>query len=1403
MKHNILKIFFISLILLLGVSNAWAKRYYFEVPDIDAWKGENALYAVRLCKGASINTGTSWARLTKWDENTYYMDFKSTTYTHFQFCRMKDNITSLEGSSWMNLVHTSCYTMPSPIPTDNDEPNLLTVGSVGDYDNSNETQTYSAVWIYQTFTVENVHIIFEASHRFWKYQPTDSEFQNELQPVLLIGDNSSSQTIALTKIQNANNIYHCHIQDPVSFAGYTFIQPAEVDINPDIDDNKLPFHARCALIDQIIDTYHTNIKYNEEETYQDIISKKHEDPRTYNLIVNTTKQRTKSYFEPISGNTFHCIRLGDFIDSKTYFGDINNLNKNLTIEVKVSYDDGKTYEQTGTLPVDLYSTDQNNYDIKEKIFYFTDSWTNMSQYSTLNLPSGSKTFSYTTPMGYKANNVYITYNIPQENEERYEVVKWIMNNTESYSTNRIYSPGYFEEENPVITLYIKKIGDWKCTVTFNTEQLSNITIAPLEVEPNEKIAAPLIDKELQPAGMVCKWYTHPTERGTEYEFDFDTRITQDYTLYGAWVPEAEVGDYRLLYVEQVVEKGTGEDYWKTVITRKKAHPSDIIKKRTTTGTDIVTDIVSLHVYNKNTYEGIRRYVDDTPEYYTSPSNSAVVLQQYNNEGQWVDIEHHMVFGPLEALPGHALLPGRQEVGGDITSIEELIEQLRADYGIPNIVNAEDHRYKGNGVWNFPIQQTVGNDGKITAKLLREEVVPYTGTYYIRTANAKGGWNNYKNNSDNHMTKSKYQTSLAIENEEFTQYNCKRVELDKLDSKFVHFVVANDYAQAISDTLIADRADILGNPLNAEQIIVGNNAELPENANLNIRFSWKEENNALHRAYISHAEADKTNFLLLNDIAGGNLSGIQPFNYNDHNHYQTVLNAKPNATVSLTATYNSETQNLKGKNITLFEGNEGDKNTYPIHALYNFGENQISTFYLPHGTDFAGEAIAIETDVMIVRKNHEQANQLLLTEKARTINTGKTAYGALTFTYEHLSSNNWAAANDKTFYWISFPFDVNLSDAFGFGKYAVHWYIEYYDGAERAKNGLFLDSGTYWKYVTKSQAKEYILQANTGYVLWLNVPRIQSDGLLNNYNAKEITLFFPSKEPIQGEFSSKETVVNLPAYWRPEERRKKEDSNWHLIGVPSYANTKMSTTLTEPNGFYFLYDYKPESDTYKATSTEELTYQSMFAYMVQHYGEIHWLTAIKDHESASLAARQDAAAEDKKMLRLELHHNGTRQDKTYIGFQNDDATTAFDMNKDLTKIINLGANIYSITSDNVDVAGNIIPMEEATLMLGVNLQTAGEYTFAMPEGTEGMVVELIDYETNTRTNLLLDNYTVTLPAGINETRFALSIKPDKVATSVENVGEADNHGEAARKYLIDGQLYLQKDGTVYDAQGRSL
>ena len=174
----------------------------------------------------------------------------------------------------------------------------------------------------------------------------------------------------------------------------------------------------------------------------------------------------------------------------------------------------------------------------------------------------------------------------------------------------------------------------------------------------------------------------------------------------------------------------------------------------------------------------------------------------------------------------------------------------------------------------------------------------------------------------------------------------------------------------------------------------------------------------------------------------------------------------------------------------------------------------------------------------------------------------------------------------------------------------------------------------------------------------------------------------------------------------------------------------------------------------------------------------------------------------------IQKDGKELDRTFVRLQEneDDVTSGFDFNYDLSKIINAGTNIYTIVKTNdltTNVSGNVLPLaEDMVIPVGVVIDQAGEYTFSMPDGTDGIIAELIDYQTNTRTNLLLDNYTVTLPAGTNNSRFALSLQPDKTVTSVDNIGN-EATGDKVKKYLIDGKLYLQKDGVLYDAQGHSL
>ena len=175
------------------------------------------------------------------------------------------------------------------------------------------------------------------------------------------------------------------------------------------------------------------------------------------------------------------------------------------------------------------------------------------------------------------------------------------------------------------------------------------------------------------------------------------------------------------------------------------------------------------------------------------------------------------------------------------------------------------------------------------------------------------------------------------------------------------------------------------------------------------------------------------------------------------------------------------------------------------------------------------------------------------------------------------------------------------------------------------------------------------------------------------------------------------------------------------------------------------------------------------------------------------------------LRLEIAQ-GEQTDQTFVQLKEADATAEFDMNVDMTKIFNSGMNIYTLTGSNaIQVAGNAIPMGKATVPVGVRVDAAGEYTFRMPDGTDGIAVTLVDNATGTHTNMLMSEYTVTLNAGTIENRFYLIVDPDRTATSVENIGE-EAKGDKAKdveKFLIDGKLFIRTADGIFDAKGQRL
>ena len=886
---------------------------------------------------------------------------------------------------------------------------------------------------------------------------------------------------------------------------------------------------------------------------------------------------------------------------------------------------------------------------------------------------------------------------------------------------------------------------------------------------------------------------------TEYNcFMLDgSKDGNEYDGYWTKVPKPNVGDYRVLYAEKELikthEEGETED-WETAFRTVYEHPSDIIPK------GIASKTISLHINTSQKRD------DKTV-------HPMVILQQFQqiegNTYKWANLQAHTVL-PLKATGNMGMLPGRKKAFGDLPFYDNGIEAIKNDTTYSSRRDGLD-KYKGSGVWNFTVTQ-----GLSQVTLNVGNTTRYTGKYYIRTeALPDDGWNNY---TDNLMTYSDY----ADYNSGFSHYFCKWL----LVGNNVKFTIANDHAQSISDPLYGDATDLWGDPIDFQ--MVGNDQVLNEDAN--VRFAWYEMNNFVHRAYLGGSTHVQDRFLIVKDeegqifshpqgtalLAGGD--GSPRYGLKDNEEifrddanwiYHADIQIYPGSTATVIAQhYGKEQTFIKERTLVYGDDLGSMTNKYPVRLLYDFKINRLITGYIPNGNN-STHIEAFTTNLMLIRKHHEQATQLLFNSNAKTT---QGAYGVMTFERDFLRNPN-KTNKERAAYFISFPFDVKISDVFGFGQFYKHWFIQYYDGEARAKNGLWADTDTYWKHITDPNT---VLKAYQGYALLFSLSNIEKSGVLDA--SKEISLYFPSTDNNIGNITdvNPETSVEVPAHVCTIERenRKVKDSNWNLIGVPAYADVSdfANNTFKDPynNEVYFYWKRDVATDEYEVCDADDsrlLTFQTMHAYMLQYAGVINWKAhTMSQHDySNKLIARRNTEQEASHTLRITLNQADKKLDQTYVRLQEEDATADFDMNKDQYKIRKAKANIYSLIQNavgQIEAGANVLPLQTTVVPLGVIIKTAGEYTFSMPDGTAGITAELIDYQTNTRTNLLLDNYTVTLPAGTNNSRFALSLQPDKTVTSVDNIGN-EATGDKVKKFIIDGKLYLQKDGVLYDAQGHAL
>lgn len=719
--------------------------------------------------------------------------------------------------------------------------------------------------------------------------------------------------------------------------------------------------------------------------------------------------------------------------------------------------------------------------------------------------------------------------------------------------------------------------------------------------------------------------------------------------------------------------------------------------------------------------------------------------------------------------------------------------------------------KADGVYVFYLEQ----DGSGNLTVNTSETKSYSGKYYIRTNCLDGGWNSYKSSDDNLMTYAQYPED---KNYGFNYYKAKWVGATGTD---VTYTIACDYSPSLCDTLTADPGNY---PLSASEA-----ASLPHTAN--IRFGWHSKTNQLKREYINGSTNVSDRFLVMMGDAklkdkDGNALAISGLNANeisftDLNNwiYRCDIQAQTGAAVKLQATYDGHEQYFIGgagvdQTEEIIGGSSGE--WYGMRVTYDFKTNRLMTAWLPSGNEVESNVV-LNADMMLIRKGQNAATQVYFGEsnKDKSISNIHRIYGVLEFQYDSIAGkfSSWSSPNAYKYlmYYLSFPFDVKVSEIFGCGVRGKNWIIQKYNGAKRAQIGWFAETSTFWETLPGDST----LHANEGYLLILD--RISFNDASSSLWYKQgsgnsIYLYFPSTSATSGTIkdNNEEVTINIPSHTCNIERpftpdidgwsggelvHSNTDSHWNVFGIPLFQSKAATTVGDSELKYFYSWNYTDNTLRPKVTLAGDTVFKSMHGYMVQFAGDVTFTGA---HISASVAARR-MPSNKHYLAELQLVNENGDENATYVELR-EKANTDFQLNEDMYMMRSSNTvDLYSFAGA-YDVAANVLPIDDQLVRVGVDVKRAGTYRFTMPSEFSGTVT-LIDNLMGTRTNMALGDHEVYLERGVDNNRFLLEININKMPTAIDGVDGGSLKDGKAHKFIENGQMYILQNGIIYDAQGK--
>ena len=503
---------------------------------------------------------------------------------------------------------------------------------------------------------------------------------------------------------------------------------------------------------------------------------------------------------------------------------------------------------------------------------------------------------------------------------------------------------------------------------------------------------------------------------------------------------------------------------------------------------------------------------------------------------------------------------------------------------------------------------------------------------------------------------------------------------------------------------------------------------------------------------------------------------------------------------------------------------------PAIAVEAYRNAYFWQYFKIQGTDVMPENITVTSNLTIDWPANLDSDYKPNVRIAQSNNSG--AYGALTVNGENIMSMNdfsmvWAPYNyysqynsetsryeyyryshasliantpmradnvsvelyTRTYRWdfISFPFDVKVSDITNLTQTNAPLVIRRYDGEKRAN----VQMGETWV----DMDAESTLEAGKGYI-WQSADG--DEGYSNN------TFSVPAlnNSNKNGIFTMNNVTVQLNEY----DSEFSQNRSWNLIGNPYpafYDIRYMQTTapITIWNGYNGVYEaYTPGDDNYILNPGQ--------AFFIQRPINQESITFLKEGRQTDLTVgemndsigRRAAANSERYVFNLILSGSEeTQGDRTRIVI---DATAKMDYEagRDASKFMSPEASAAQLftTVGGLRYAINNRPLSDGIVELGLSIGTTGSYTIALSTKVEGEVY-LIDRETGAEIRLDgSEGYTFQATKGIIEGRFAVRFGNGDL-TGIKGV--ANDGKDAGNWYNMKGQRVNAPAKGIYIQNGK--